>query len=179
MDNNAGTETKQNENAKWSRKGTHYWHCIMKSSRRRITVPNRPQGFQFPPSLLSNGSGISEMRWVECQVKKGEEVPFLMLLDTNQWHQMNSYWGINNRGTLQYTACKESALSLAVDQNCSVYSWLELCRSFIICMTWLWHSDTLPKLPLRNSGLQNNGFTFWWCGFQWFYILTRIKIHCN
>lgn len=45
------------------RRGAHYWHCIMKSNRKRIvTVPNRPEGLQFPLSLANNGSGISEMR---------------------------------------------------------------------------------------------------------------------
>ena len=79
----------------------------------------------------------------------GEKVPFLTVLDTNQWHPMNSHWGINDRGTLQYTSCRVSALSVAVDQSCSVYSTVELCRSFIIGMNWLWHSDTLFKLNVR------------------------------
>lgn len=60
-------------------------------------------------------------------------------------------------------SCTVSALSLAVDQNSSVYSRIELCRSFIICMNRLWHSVTLPKLLLqemRDSGLENDGFIF-------------------
>ena len=48
-----------------------YWHSIMKSNGRgMVTVPNRPEKFQFPLSLCSNGSGISEMRWIECQVRE-------------------------------------------------------------------------------------------------------------
>lgn len=57
------------------RRRTHYWHCIMKSNRRRIiTIPNIGEGFQFPLSLPSNGSGISTMRWIEYQVQ-GKRFP--------------------------------------------------------------------------------------------------------
>lgn len=133
------------------------------NGRRIIKIPNRPEGFQFPLSLPSNGSGISEMRWREWQVQE-KRSPLLMLLDTNQRHPMNSYWGINDRGTLQYTSCKVSTLSLAVGENSSVCCRVELCRSFIICMNWLWHSDTSPKLLLQelwDSGLEKrNGLVF-------------------
>lgn len=157
------------------REGTHHWHCIMESNGRRIIkVPNRPEGFQFPLSLPSNGSGISEMRWREWQVRE-KRSPLLMLLDTSgiRWILIEA---LMTEAHCNIHPAKISTLSLAVGENSSVYCRVELCRSFIICMNWLWHSDTLPKLLLQelgDSGLEKrngliifdyvgfNGFTFW------------------
>lgn len=137
------------------RRGTHYWHSIIKSSWRMIiTDPNRPEGFHFPLSLPCNDSANRELRWIECQVQE-KRVFFLMLLDTNQWHSMISYRSINDRGTLQYTSCEGSALSLAVYLNCGGN------RRFIICQNWLWHRDASPKRPLKaseNSVLEKNEY---------------------
>lgn len=59
---------------KRSQRQHRHWHRIIKSNRRRvITTPNRPEGFQFPHSLRSNGPGISEkgMRRMAARGEKG------------------------------------------------------------------------------------------------------------
>lgn len=98
-----------------------------------------------------------------------------MLLDVNRRHPLNSYWGLNDRGTLKYTSCTVSAPSLAVDQNFSIYSKVELRRGFIISVNWPWHSAGPNCCCKKCAELEKNGFTFWLCDFEWFYILTSIK----
>lgn len=67
MQEHQPNKMEMNKTEHWG--GPHYRVCIIKSNWRRIiTVPIVLEGFQFPLSLLSDGSGISGKRWSERQI---------------------------------------------------------------------------------------------------------------